>query len=136
MNTLTREEWEQLVNDVNQVKASTQSINRIMVIGNSQAIRSDLLNAVGNSVVRAATLVLAGDPITSKDLAVKLGIDARNLTAQIRPLIEKGYIMTRRQGGRTFYLREEKVDLVGFINMPEIKALIRKWEERRGDAEA
>ena len=45
-DSITREEWEQVVNDIKHVRASTQSMNRIMVLNNRNIIVADILEAM------------------------------------------------------------------------------------------
>lgn len=126
-NNITREEWEQVVNDIKHVRASTQSMNRIMVLNNRNTIVRDIIEAIGNSPQRAAALYLTKEPITATELSSRIGIKPNNLKKTIKPILEKHYIVPYRVGKRVFYHREEKVDLVGYDNIEDIKVLIDKW---------
>lgn len=127
---ISREEWEQLVNDVKHVRASTQSMNRIMVTCNSELIKKDILNTINGSMRSCAALFFSKELLSAKDLADKIGIDVKNLSRQIKPLLDKSYIIPNFVGRNVFYQREEKVDLVGFDNFDEVKALMREWQEK------
>jgi DNA-binding transcriptional ArsR family regulator len=127
---ITREEWEQVVNDIKHVRASTQSMNRIMVLNNRSSIVRDILEAVGNSSLRAAALYLTKEPITATYLSDAIGIAPQNLSRTIRPLLEKHYLVPHRVRHQIFYQREEKVDLVGYDNVEEIKVLLDRWRDR------
>jgi|CZCB01.1.fsa_nt_gi DNA-binding transcriptional ArsR family regulator len=129
-DSITREEWEQVVNDIKHVRASTQSMNRIMVLNNRNIIVADILEAIGNSPLRAAALHLTKELITAAELSSKIGIDPKHLSRTIKPLQEKSYIVPYREGKRIFYKREEKVDLVGYDNIEEIKVLLDKWRAK------
>lgn len=129
-NGITREEWEQVVNDIKHIRASTQSMNRIMVLNNRSTIVGDILEAIGDSHLRAAALFLTKELISRAELSTKMGIAPNNLNKTIKPLLEKHYLVPHRLGKQVFYQREEKVDLVGYDNIEEIKVLLNKWRDK------
>ena len=104
-----------------------------MVLNNRNTIVTDILEAIGNSPLRAAALHLTKELITATELSAKIGINPKHLGRTIKPILEKSYIVPYREGKRIFYKREEKVDLIGCDNIGEIKTLLGKWRAKGCD---
>ena len=121
-------------NDIERIKSDTHNINRILTLGNFETIKQDLENLIGKSVKKTAAIVYTSEYISASDLASKMNLDPRNLNKFLQPIIEKGYITTKKEGNTKLFKRSEIFDLIGFENMSEFKELLKKVEEKTSDS--
>ena len=129
---IDRESWEKVQNDVEMIKTRVSSLDRIAVLQNRDVIIADLKELIGSSILKAAVLHLTVEEVYRSDLADALGIDERNLSKFIGPLMgNKGYLNQFRHEGRLSYRRDEKIDLIGFEDIDTFASLIEKWKTKR-----
>ena len=128
---LDREALEKLQNDVEMIKTRVSSLDRIAVLQNRQIIIDDLTQIVGRSTYLAAVLHLTTRATSRQDLATALGTDPTNVNKFTNPFLgNKGYLNEFRRGGRVYYRRDEKIDLIDFDNIEPFKTLIEQWRTR------
>lgn len=130
---IDRESWEKLQNDVEMIKTRVSSLDRIAVLQNSEIIIRDLVELVGRSKQKAMVLHLTKEQLSRQELANRLGVDERNLNKLTDPFTgNKGYLNEFRRGGRVYYRRDEKIDLVDFDHISPFKELIESWKAEQG----
>lgn len=117
--------------NIERIKADTHAISRVMTLANSPTIIKELTNVIGGSIYKAAILHLTAQAVSATSLAQALGIDQRNLSRNLEPLREKGYVSMLRTGTQRLYKRVELIDLIGFEGIPEFAALIQKWQSKQ-----
>jgi len=123
---------EEMDNKLESIKSDTHSLNRIASLSNSDIIIQELKKIIGTSKSRAVALHLTKDLIGASELADCLGIDIRNLSGVIKPLVgNRGYIVVLKKGREKFFQRSELVDLIGYESIEEFSTLIKAWKERR-----
>lgn len=115
----TLQDWEELVNNVERIRASVRSLDRTITFAHASFILDDINRLIGHSESRRNALVILKERMTASELANRLNIDPGNLLRTLKPLIDAGYIVRVREGRTVFYEREEKVGYAGFDRVRE-----------------
>jgi hypothetical protein len=124
---------EDMDNKLERIKSDTHNLNRIASLSNAPLIIQELKKIVGRSEIRAAILHLTKDETNARELASKLGINPSNLATFVKPFLgNRGYITATKKGREIYFQRSELIDLVGFESIDEFAALLKSWEEKRG----
>lgn len=131
-----REDIRDIRNDIERIKSSTHNINRIMTLSNIGTIVNDLKLIIGKSDIRAAILHLTKDKISAQDLAIRLGMDRRNLPSYMAPFTDKkAYVTILKEGKVVYYQRAEIIDLIGFDQRDEFASMIESWIKKQTPAQ-
>lgn len=129
-----REDIRDIRNRIEKIMGDTHNISRILTLRDIEVIKQDLINLIGNSTMRAAILHVTDEYIESAAIAKAIGVDKRNLSKFMNPILEKGYISGVKSGRKRLFRRSEILDLVGFEKIEEISRLIEKWEAGKIDS--
>lgn len=128
--TVTEESWEKLTNDVETIKTSVQSMNRIMVVADPETIINDLKDVVGKSALRAKILAMTKDAMSAAELCSQLGLHRPNLRPLVKPLCDKGYLNQFFHERQVYYRRDGKIDLIGFDKHPHFTKLVQEVNDQ------
>jgi hypothetical protein len=127
-----REILERIQNDIEVVKTRVSSLDRLAVLEHRDRIIEDIAGAVDDRYLVAAVLHLTEDEVGRQELSDALEIDARNLNKYVNPVMgKKGYLNEFTHNGKKSYRRDEKLDLIGFEEIPQFKDLLEKWKKSR-----
>lgn len=116
-------------NDIQEIKTDTSTINRILIMAHSDVIEEDLKEIIGNNPRIAVIPVLLKEKKTLTEISEIMGIPKSNVYRYVNPFLDKKYLYTYKSGGEAFYKRVELFDKLNYERIPEIKELIKKWEE-------
>ena len=126
---------EDIDNKLERIKSDTHNLNRIASLSNAPLIVQELKKIIGRSEIRAAILHLTRDETNARDLASKLGINPSNLAMFVKPFLgNRGYIAATKKGREIHFQRSELIDLIGFELIDDFAALLKSWEEKKGQA--
>jgi DNA-binding MarR family transcriptional regulator len=125
----TEEDIRQIRNDLDRVRQDIDSINRVQVISNSNAILQDIKRIVGKSKLMVAALFLTKDWTGSRELAQQLHIDQANLDKVVSALVENGLVYREKKGKAVYYKRATRIDLIGFESRTEFTQVFQSWKE-------
>jgi len=114
-------------NDIEKIQSDTSSLNRIIVLANTEYIVKDIINIVGSSNRTAIIPVLLKEPKTITELAKLMGIYETNTYRYLRRFMKKNYIYTIKKENKTYYVKSELLDLIQYENIEEIDKLIKEW---------
>ena len=119
---ISRDEWEQMINDINTIKSSTQATNHILVQSQLPLLKSFIFSVVKSKKL-CETLIYSKVNIDATTLANKL--NTSNLARDIRPLIENGLITPKVIGRKRLYRRATFLDLMNFDRLSETTKLLQ-----------
>lgn len=126
------EKLEEMDNKLERIKSDTHSLNRVSCIANANVIKEELWKVVGRSEIRAAILFFTKEEISFQDLGKALGINAPNLSRDLKPFMgNKGFIAELKKGPYKYYQRSEQVDLIGFEKEERFTKLLESWKAKR-----
>ena len=115
-------------NDIEKIQSDTSSLNRIIVLANTEYIVKDIINIVENSNRTAIIPVLLEEPKTITEIAKLMGIYETNTYRYLRRFIKKNYIYTIKKENKTYYVKSELLDLIQYKNIEEVDKLIKEWQ--------
>ena len=117
-DVISRDEWEQMVNDINMIKASTQATNHILAQSQLPALKFFIFSVVKTKKLCNA-LLYSKEDIEATKLAEMLSINISNLARDIKPLTDNGLLTPKIAGRRHLYKRATYLDLINFDRFPE-----------------